>query len=93
MTSISKTTLDFLADLKTNNNRDWFAENKSTFEKEQKSIKKFFSAVQDKLKEHDDIESLKMFRIYRDVRFSPDKTPYHGTLSKYPVFYSDKPRS
>jgi len=28
------------------------------------------------LKVHDDIESLKIFRIYRDVRFSKDKTPY-----------------
>ena len=76
MTSISKTTLDFLKDLKANNNRDWFTENKPTFEKEQKSIKKFYDSLHEKIKEHDKIESLKIFRIYRDVRFSKDKTPY-----------------
>ena len=76
MNSISKTTINFLKDLKQNNNRDWFANNKSIFESEQKLIKKFYISLQEKLKEHDEIESLKMFRIYRDVRFSKDKTPY-----------------
>ncbi|WP_372743991.1 DUF2461 domain-containing protein [Lutibacter sp.] len=76
MNSISKTTINFLKDLKQNNNRDWFANNKSIFESEQKLIKKFYVSLQEKLKEHDEIESLKMFRIYRDVRFSKDKTPY-----------------
>ena len=76
MTSISKTTLDFLAALKSNNNRDWFAEHKTEFQKEQKKAKVFYNALMLKLKEHDEIESVKIFRIYRDVRFSPDKTPY-----------------
>lgn len=76
MTSISKTTLDFLAALKENNNRDWFAEQKSEFQKEQKKAKDFYNAILEQLKSHDDIEGIKMFRIYRDVRFSLDKTPY-----------------
>jgi uncharacterized protein (TIGR02453 family) len=76
MTSISKTTLDFLAALKSNNNRDWFAEHKTEFQKEQKKAKDFYNALMLKLKEHDEIDSVKIFRIYRDVRFSPDKTPY-----------------
>lgn len=76
MTSISRTTLDFLSTLKENNNRDWFADHKAAFQKEQKKAKEFYNALLLKLKTHDDIESLKMFRIYRDVRFSPDKTPY-----------------
>jgi uncharacterized protein (TIGR02453 family) len=73
---ISKSTLDFLKALKANNNRDWFALNKPTFDKEQKSIKKFYATLQEKLKEHDDIDKFKLLRIYRDVRFSADKTPY-----------------
>ncbi len=76
MTSISKTTIDFLSTLKENNNRDWFSEHKTDFQKEQKKAKDFYNALLLKLKSHDDIESLKIFRIYRDVRFSLDKTPY-----------------
>lgn len=76
MTLISKATLDFLKDLKANNDRDWFADHKATFEKEQKIVKKFYESLQNKLKEHDEIEGMKIFRIYRDVRFSKDKTPY-----------------
>ena len=76
MTSISKTTIDFLKALKENNNRDWFTEHKADFQKEQKRAKDFYNAILEKLKLHDDIESLKIFRIYRDVRFSLDKTPY-----------------
>ena len=76
MTAISKTTLDFLKELKKNNNREWFNENKPAFQVEQKKAKEFYAAVMEELKQHDDIESLKIFRIYRDVRFSKDKTPY-----------------
>jgi uncharacterized protein (TIGR02453 family) len=76
MTSISKTTLDFLKALKENNNRDWFAAHKDEFQQEHKKAKSFYNAVMEQLKSHDAIESFKMFRIYRDVRFSSDKTPY-----------------
>ena len=76
MTGISKTTLDFLKELKNNNNREWFNDHKAEFQVEQKKAKEFYSALMEILKTHDDIESLKIFRIYRDVRFSKDKTPY-----------------
>ncbi|SFS78784.1 DUF2461 domain-containing protein [Lutibacter maritimus] len=76
MISISKTTIHFLKALKENNNRDWFAAHKNEFQQEQKKAKSFYNAVMEQLKNHDAIESFKMFRIYRDVRFSPDKTPY-----------------
>jgi len=76
MTSISKTTLDFLSALKENNNRDWFNEHKPEFQLEQKKAKEFYNALMQKLKTHDDIDQFKLFRIYRDVRFSLDKTPY-----------------
>jgi len=76
MSTISKTTLDFLKELKKNNNRDWFNENKPQFQIEQTKAKEFYNALMERLKTHDEIESVKIFRIYRDVRFSKDKTPY-----------------
>ena len=76
MNTISKTTLDFLTLLKKNNNRDWFNEHKPAFQVEQTKAKDFYNAVIDGLNTHDEIEKLKIFRIYRDVRFSKDKTPY-----------------
>lgn len=39
-------------------------------------MKNFYALVMDNLKVHDQIEKMKFFRIYRDVRFSKDKTPY-----------------
>ena len=39
-------------------------------------IKKMYNAVFENLKTHDDVDKVKMFRIYRDVRFSKNKQPY-----------------
>ena len=73
---IDTSTFQFLKDLQKNNDRDWFAEHKSTYEKAKKNAKEVFSAIHLKLQDHDEIEKSKMMRIYRDVRFSNDKTPY-----------------
>ena len=71
-----KSSFQYLKDLKKNNNRDWFAEHKPRFVEAQNNAKAFYGAIQDNLNVHDEIEKLKIFRIYRDVRFSKDKTPY-----------------
>ena len=73
---VHKSTLDFLTDLKENNNREWFNERKSSFTVEQKKAKDFYMAIMANLNLHDEIDKFKLFRIYRDVRFSKDKTPY-----------------
>ncbi len=73
---ITTASLDFLKKLQKNNNRDWFTENKATFKTHENTIKTFYNALLEKLNQHDEIEKMKMFRIYRDVRFSKDKTPY-----------------
>ena len=73
---LEKSTLQYLQELEKNNNRDWFAEQKPTFLKAQKNAKDVFAAIHHKLQMHDEIEKSKMMRIYRDVRFSNDKTPY-----------------
>ncbi|WP_435625624.1 DUF2461 domain-containing protein [Flagellimonas sp.] len=74
--TISKETLDFLKTLEKNNNRDWFEANKPEFKSHESYVKQFYSSIRENLESHDEIEKMKMFRIYRDVRFSKDKTPY-----------------
>jgi uncharacterized protein (TIGR02453 family) len=73
---ITQNTLSFLKELRHNNNRDWFETNKSVFEKQQKETKIFFNEIGQELSKIDSIEKTKIFRIYRDVRFAKDKSPY-----------------
>jgi len=73
---IDKTTLNFLNELKRNNNRVWFQENKPRFQEIQSDVKMFYEEIKQGLLKTDEIEKFKLFRIYRDVRFSKDKTPY-----------------
>jgi uncharacterized protein (TIGR02453 family) len=77
---ITKEVFHFLKDLEKNNTREWFAENKSQFKSLESDVKTFYTAVMENLKQHDEIEKMKMFRIYRDVRFSKDKSPYKSHL-------------
>ncbi|WP_271405391.1 DUF2461 domain-containing protein [Tenacibaculum soleae] len=73
---LEKSTLQFLQNLKENNNREWYAEQKDTFKEVQNHAKDFYTQIREDLEKHDDIDKFKLFRIYRDVRFSKDKTPY-----------------
>src|SRR5258708_11337864 len=71
---------DFLNKLKKNNNREWFNTHKAEFQKELHLIELFADALLQDLNAHDIIETPSgknsLFRIYRDTRFSNDKTPY-----------------
>lgn len=78
---ISKSTFDFLKKIEENNNREWFAEHKKEFQKMDKSAKEFFNDVYVDLQKNDSLEKIQFYRIYRDVRFSKDKTPYNKHLS------------
>ena len=71
-----KSSLSYLKKLKQNNNRDWFAEHKPIFIEAQNNAKELYAEIRNNLEKHDEIEKFKLFRIYRDVRFSKDKTPY-----------------
>jgi uncharacterized protein (TIGR02453 family) len=71
-----KSTFKYLQALEANNNRDWFAAEKETYLKAQQNAKEVFADIHLKLQKQDEIEKSKMMRIYRDVRFSKDKTPY-----------------
>ena len=74
--AFSNDLLDFLKRLKENNDRDWFNDHKSEFKKLETEAKNSFNVLFDALKVHDDLDRVKMFRIYRDVRFSKNKAPY-----------------
>ena len=73
---IRKDVFHFLKKLKTNNDRDWFNDNKSNFKLIEKEIKLFGEELKNRFNEHDEIDLFKLFRIYRDIRFSKDKTPF-----------------
>ncbi len=77
MSTVPKSTFDFLKDLKKNNHRDWMIENKKRYQANEKELKAFYAAIAERLNEKDEIEKTKVFRINRDVRFSKDKTPYN----------------
>lgn len=74
--TIPKSALDFFKKLEKNNNRDWFNEHKKEFKAIETEVKNIYTIIFENIKSHDDVDKLKMFRIYRDVRFSKDKTPY-----------------
>lgn len=80
MTTISKKNFDFLNRLKKNNDRDWFNKHKEEYLLQHENIIAFADAVLVEMQKHDNIETesgkKSLFRIYRDVRFSKDKSPY-----------------
>ena len=89
MQAIPKNTISFLKELKLNNNREWFNENKDRFNTIRSQIKIFAQEVNDSLNVSDNIEKIKIFRIYRDLRFSKDKTPYKKNIGM--AFHRAKP--
>ena len=78
---LSKDSLQFLDDLKANNNRDWFLDNKKQYEVFKKDYQQLVADFLDAMKPLDPtLEMLEVknctFRINRDIRFSKDKSPY-----------------
>jgi uncharacterized protein (TIGR02453 family) len=73
--------LSFLADLERNNNRDWFNENKQRYQEALGLFRSLATEVHAGMIRFDhslagiDPEDA-IFRIYKDIRFSRDKTPY-----------------
>ena len=78
--SIPKSVFDFFKKLEKNNNRDWFNEHKPEFKSIEAEAKQAYQELNEMLNAHDEIEKFKMFRIYRDVRFSKNKLPYKTHL-------------
>jgi uncharacterized protein (TIGR02453 family) len=80
-TVIKKDSIDFLKALSKNNNRDWFNKHKDRYIEAHNNIIAFADALLFEMNKHDKIETpsgkKSLFRIYKDVRFSKDKTPYN----------------
>lgn len=78
---IQKAVLKFLKDLSLNNNRDWFNANKSKYLNAHENMISFADGLIMEMNKHDVIEETSgkksLYRIYNDVRFSKDKTPYN----------------
>ena len=72
----SKEILDFFKKLEKNNDRDWFNTHKKEFKSNEAKAKEAYKFVYEALNKHDVVDSFKLFRIYRDVRFSKNKLPY-----------------
>lgn len=71
-----KKAFEFLTHLKENNNREWFTQHKPEYDSVIKENKALFNQIYNQLKEYDNLKGIHIFRIYRDVRFSKDPTPY-----------------
>ena len=89
MAQVPKHTFSFLRSLKKNNNREWFEAHKPEFKSLEADIKMIAEAVTTGLNKEDRIEKTKLFRVYRDVRFSKDKTPYKSHFAI--AFHREKP--
>ena len=82
---IHPSTIKFLADLKKNNNREWFEKNRKNYEFTKQNFLDLTSSVLQGICEVDNtlitLEPKKcVFRINRDVRFSKDKSPYKSNM-------------
>jgi len=80
--------LDFLKDLGGNNNREWFQSNKKRYETAKAEMEAFVDSLIPRIALFD--PSVKfvtakecMFRIFRDVRFSKDKSPYKTNMGAW----------
>lgn len=83
---IKADTFNFLKELAANNNRDWFAQNKKRHDEARQNVLDFVSEVIEGLAIIDksipaDLDPKDcVMRIYRDIRFSLDKTPYKNNF-------------
>ena len=90
METITKHTLDFLSQIKLNNNRDWFLRNKTLYSEAKENFESFVQALINKITDFEPImKGLEakscVFRINRDVRFSNDKSPYKTNFGAFIV--------
>lgn len=82
---LKKSTHTFLRQLAKNNDRTWFEEHRDTYEAARGDVASFADELLQRLRQTDRLSTpsgkKSMFRIYRDVRFSKDKSPYKTSLS------------
>jgi uncharacterized protein (TIGR02453 family) len=83
---IQRHTYDFLKELVENNNREWFQVNKERYEQARENVIEFTSELLKLMHKVDPgvneaLDAKKcVMRIYRDIRFSKNKTPYKNNF-------------
>ena len=80
--------LDFLNELKDNNNREWFQANKKTYDAAKKEMEAFVDNIIPMIGAFDPTVKFAtgkdcLFRIFRDVRFAKDKSPYKTNMGAW----------
>lgn len=92
---VSESLLQFFRELRNNNNKEWFDQNRKRYEQVRKEYHDLTTALLDAMKKED--ESLEMvqmkdctFRINKDIRFSKDKSPYKTNLGINIIPYGKK---
>jgi len=80
--------LHFLSELKENNNKEWFDLNRNRYEASRKKVLFLTEMIIHEISKfdteigHPDPKNC-VFRIFRDVRFATDKTPYKTNMGSY----------
>jgi uncharacterized protein (TIGR02453 family) len=85
---MEKLILSFLEQLQENNNRDWFQANKALYENAKAGFEVFINSLIPEIAKFDDSVKLMtakecIFRIFRDVRFAKDKSPYKTNFGAF----------
>ncbi|MBL8152748.1 MAG: DUF2461 domain-containing protein [Anaerolineae bacterium] len=77
-------TLDFLTDLRFNNYREWFEDNRKRYDQARAAVEALVAEIIGGFGGVEDLGKTTprdcLFRIHRDVRFSKDKTPYKTAM-------------
>src|SRR5689334_18792765 len=80
-----RSTLTFLQELGPNNNKAWFDSHRTQYDKARRAFEEFITDLIYNFGLVEDLSGVTakdcMFRINRDIRFSPDKTPYKTSMS------------
>ena len=76
--------LSFLGELRQNNNKPWFDQNRARYEQARGHFEQFIDLIIDEFRATDGLQDLSardcISRIYRDIRFSKDKSPYKTNM-------------
>jgi uncharacterized protein (TIGR02453 family) len=76
--------LTFLNDISNHNNKTWFDQNRQAYETARAAFERFVDLLIDEFRGSDDLQELSardcVSRIYRDIRFSKDKSPYKTNM-------------
>ena len=85
---MKKIILPFLEKLQENNDREWFHANKAKYDEAKSEFESFINSLIPAIAKFDDSVKLMtakdcIFRIFRDVRFAKDKSPYKTNFGAF----------